>query len=69
MTLIELVKAFGNIQEGKITKVRVWSDGGFNYEGEWEGTNNINTIEVFVKANHKVKRFDIIGKRLEVILY
>lgn len=69
MTLKELVKAFGNIQEGKITKVRVWSDSGFNYEGDWEGLNNINRIEVFVKADYKVKRFDIIGKRLEVILY
>lgn len=67
MTLKELVKSCGNIQKGKITKLRVW-DTRNNYLGEWE-EDHINKIDVFVKADNKVSRFDVIGKRLEVIIY
>ncbi|MBO5711757.1 MAG: hypothetical protein J6R47_02865 [Acholeplasmatales bacterium] len=66
MTLKDLVKNCGNIQEGKITKLRVWEHRG-NYLGEWKN-DQINKIDVFIKADNKVSRFDIIGKRLEVII-
>lgn len=68
MTLKELVKNFGNIQKGKITKIRVW-DIRNNYLGEWEGIEHIAKIDMFIKANNLVHRFDVIGKRLEVIIY
>jgi len=68
MTLNELVKSCGNIQKGKITKLRIWNTRN-NYLGEWEGIEQIAKIDMFVKAKNSVHRFDIIGKRLEVIIY